>query len=126
MPDRPAPTMTTSTCSIVDTSGRRGGELVVECAGRAEQLVAPPLDQSGGVTVVGMEVGAVVLAQLVPHLALHDRRATELLPALAQIAGLVGRTVEGERDADLQHHAGEEPGRADVHGDPAHALGGTH
>src|SRR6266487_168470 len=50
-----------------------GGELVVQGALLAEQHVAPTLDELGGVAVVGVEVGAVVVLELVPQLALHDR-----------------------------------------------------
>ena len=51
------------------------GELVVEGAVLAEQLGAPALDELAGVAVVGVEVGAVVVAQLAPQLAPHERRA---------------------------------------------------
>src|SRR5687768_11730325 len=101
MPDRPAPTIRTSTCSTSVSSGCRRGELVVERALGAEQLLAPLLHEVVGVAVVGVEVGPLVVAQLVPQLALHDRRAADPAPAPAEVAGLVGGPVAEQRDHDL-------------------------
>src|SRR6478609_6790188 len=100
MPDSPAPTTSTSRCSIdVGASGasdstdirsfpsgcRRGcREPVVQCARLTEQLASPPLDQLSGVVVVGVEVAAVEVAELTPHLFLHDRGMPEPTHAGAQ------------------------------------------
>src|SRR5580765_5493462 len=114
MPDSPAPTIRTSTCSTMarplrrSGSGRSAGELVVQRALLTEHRRPPLRDQRRGVAVVRVEVGAVVVPQLVPQLALHDRRTAHLAPALAEIATLEGRLVREQRDADLQHHAADE------------------
>src|SRR5581483_4153191 len=101
MPDRPAPTTRTSRCSRSLMSGNRAraraDQPVVERTGVAEQLLAPQLDQLVGVAVVGMEVGPVVIAQLAPHLLLHEGRGAQVAEALAQLAAAVRLAVHGER-----------------------------
>ncbi len=51
------------------SSGGRGGQLVVERALLAEELDAPLLHQCVGVAVVRVEVGSVVVLELLPQLA---------------------------------------------------------
>ena len=48
-------------------SGGRSGELIVQGAVLAEELRPPALDELGRVAVVGVEVGSVVVTQLVPE-----------------------------------------------------------
>src|SRR5882724_6398280 len=102
MPDRPAPTTSTSRCSI----GLRSypGELVVQRAVLTEQLFAPLVDETGVVGLARMEVVAVVVLELLPNLAAHERRLPKVPEALPQHTRLVGALVEGERDGDFKAH----------------------
>src|SRR5690349_17327999 len=110
MPERPAPTTSTSRCSIGGSSLLRGraGELVVQRALLAEQLLPPLLDQSSGVAVVGMEVATVVVAQLLPHRGPQERRTAEPHKAATQAAAAVGVAVHGHRSDHLRGHAQDE------------------
>src|SRR3546814_12315878 len=109
MPDRPAPTIRTSRCSMAAvSSGGRAGQLVVKAPGLAEELGAPALHQLVRVAVVGVEVTPVVVLQLVPELAAEDRAATQPGEALAQRSAAVGGAVAGERGRSEERRVGKE------------------
>src|ERR1700678_2885138 len=77
-PERPAPTIRTSTCSTVTClSGGRGGEFVDQRSVVAEEGRPPLLDECRGLSVIGVEIGAVVVPQLPPDRLRHEGGATQ-------------------------------------------------